>query len=126
MQVTEIRNSGGAGYDSFLVDSLGIGKSKKSSVATQLEEPAKQVDKTAWQKDILSSAISRLENNMQVEDKSPLNYATAAPIETYQEALGELKNLISNNFAQYAAKAQANLTPQDILYLFEEEQVSVV
>ncbi len=125
MQVTDIRNSGGAGYDSFLVDSLGIGKPKKAALISPQEEQAKQVDKTAWQKDILSSAISRLENNIQVEDKSPLNYATAAPIETYHEALVELKNLISNNFAQYAAKAQANLTPQDILYLFEGEQQTI-
>jgi hypothetical protein len=120
MQVTEIRNSGGAAYDPFLVDVLGIGSTKTAKKTTS-ENQNKQVDRSAWQKDILLNALNKLENNVQVDDKSPLNYNTAAPLSTYDDALKELRSLVDTNFKKYASQAQANLTPHDILYLFEGE-----
>jgi hypothetical protein len=126
MTVRDIKNSGGVSYDQFLVDSLVLGKAKKSTEKVALETPNKGVDQTTWQKDILTTALSRLENNLQIEDNSPLNYNTAAPIESFQEAIEELRNLVDKNFAEYASKAQANLTPNDILYLFEDENSFVV
>lgn len=124
MQVTEIRNSGGAAYDPFLVDMLGIG-STKSAKKVATETPKKPVDKSAWQKDILLNALNKLENNVQVDDKSPLNYSTAAPLGTFDDAMKELRSLVDNNFEKFASQAQANLTPQDILHLFDGENTFI-
>ncbi len=124
MQVTEIRNSGGAAYDPFLVDMLGLGSNKATKkVATETSN--KPVDKSAWQKDILLNALNKLENNVQVDDKSPLNYNTSAPLGTYDDAIKELRSLVDNNFERFASQAQANLTPKDILHLFEGENTFI-
>lgn len=120
MQVTGIKSGGN--YDPFLVDALGIGKTKSSAIS----EDKEKTQPVGWQRDILISALDKLEKNVKVEDNSPLNYNTAAPLENFQDALQELHNLINNNFEKYAAKAQANLNPMDVLYLFEEEQNFII
>ncbi len=73
---------------------------------------------TKWQKDIMLSAIKKLENNIQVDDIHPLSRADSAPIDTYQEALIELSHTQSPTFAEQASGAQANLKPEDVLSLF--------
>lgn len=124
MQITNINNSGKLQYDPFLLEALEIGsetKAKKSENSNNTESVP-----SGWQKDILLSALDKLEDNIQVDNSSPLNYSASAPIETYSEALAELRGLVENDFEKYASAAQANLTPADILYLFEEEADFVV
>lgn len=121
MNVTKI-SQGGAQYDSFLLEALAIGKPE----STDKGASASEAKPKGWEKQILMDALDKLENNIKVEDNSPLNYSDAAPIESFAEAKAELKKLVENNFSDYAAQAQANLTPADILYLFEEESSFVV
>jgi hypothetical protein len=77
-----------------------------------------QLPYTKWQKDIMLSAINKLENNMQMDDIHPLSRADSAPIDTYQEALIELSYTKSSTFKKQASAAQANLKPEDVLSLF--------
>jgi len=123
MNVTGIRHESNGGYDSFLIEALNIAKPTKTG---SLEAKTIADKPTSWQKDILIAALDKLENNMQVENKDPLNYMDNPPIENFQEALQELKMLINSDFSKYASQAQANLTPADILYLFEEENSYIV
>lgn len=116
MNVTNISQSN-SNYDPFLLDALAIGKAPKPDELNSVDS----VKPKGWEKQILLDALDKLENNISVDESGPLNYADAAPIETFTEAKNELKKLIEDNFSQYASQAQANLTPADILYLFEEE-----
>jgi len=116
MNVTKI-SQGSGNYDPFLLEALAITKDE----AIQDDKEVATDKPKGWEKQILLDALDKLENNINVEDNSPLNYSTAAPIETFVQAKEELKKLIENNFSHYASQAQANLTPADILYLFEEE-----
>ena len=124
MDVTNISN-GNNKYDSFLVDALNLGDSKAKKVDDS--KSAKQIsetEKTAWRMSVLEDAIDSLENNLQVNDNSALFAEANAPIETYKEALSELKTLVNSDFDKYAKDAQANLTPADVIYLFED-QISI-
>lgn len=122
MEVKNISNAGGMNYDSYLVDALNIGPAKSNNVEEAKPKTSEKVEFNAdWQKKILSDALDKLENNIQTDDSSPLFTDDAMPIETYKEALIELKSLINSDFDKFASEAQANLTPGDILYLFEDQ-----
>jgi len=129
MEVRNISRDQNTSYDPFLLDALNINKvyDKKTQEIDKNGNPDSELNKTSWQKDILINALDKLENSIQIDDKShPLGGAENVPIETYSEALDELKKLVESNFSQYASKAQANLTPGDILYLFEDSYDFVV
>ncbi|GAB5464570.1 MAG: hypothetical protein Kapaf2KO_00060 [Candidatus Kapaibacteriales bacterium] len=121
MNVTNISNSDKT-YDPFLLDALAITKKdlEKAETPNNAEKPK------GWEKQILLDALEKLEETISPDESSPLNYSQSAPIESYEEALTELKNLVSSDFKSIAAKAQANLTPADILYLFEDEKSFLV
>lgn len=122
MDVKNIGNAGSTQYDPFLVEALNIGK-KENKKGEEVTSKSTSDDSAPakWQKDILLGAIDTLENNIQVDNSSPLFTDQAAPIETYQEALSELRKVVSDDFEKYASDAQANLTPGDIIYLFEDQ-----
>lgn len=119
MRVKELNNKT-MGYDPFLIDALGIGKSKQITSKDELKQITEKP--TNWQKDILLTALDKIESSISV-DNTNVNKGIlqTPPLDNYQEALKELKNLVSKNFKEFASKAQSNLTPQDILYLFEDE-----
>ncbi|MDC1068262.1 hypothetical protein OAQ99_03780 [Candidatus Kapabacteria bacterium] len=122
MDVKNIANAGSTSYDPFLVDALNIGKKDaKKTDGLSNKESLNDAPPSKWQQDILLGAIDSLEDNIKVDNNNPLFAENAAPIETYQEALSELKMLVTNDFDKYASDAQANLTPGDILYLFEDQ-----
>ena len=75
----------------------------------------------SWQNDILMSALEMLENNKQMDNTHPLDRIGNQPIETFDEALAELKFLQSDNFQVNASGAQANINAIDILSLFVSE-----
>lgn len=124
MRVKELNNNT-MGYDPFLIDALGIGKSKQITSKDELKQITEKP--TNWQKDILLTALDKIESSISV-DNTNVNKGIlqTPPLDNYQEALKELKNLVSKNFKEFASKAQSNLTPQDILYLFEDENNFVV
>ncbi len=94
-------------------------KKQKDAEAVDLKEKPSEIN--SWQQDILLNAISYLENNKQVDNTHPLDQFAALPIETFEEALKELSQIHSDKFKKDALGAQANLKPEDILYLFIEE-----
>ena len=122
MEVKNIQNGLNTQYDSFLLDALNIGKSTESNKSEAIAKKNKQsLDKTTWQHNVLLSALSDLENNIQVDNSSPLFSENNVPIETYKEALEELRKVVEFNNKEMMEHAQANLTPKDILHLFEDQ-----
>lgn len=133
MEVRNITRDQSMSFDPFLLDALNIKdpNAPKSKIVDKsgnaLAKDTENVNKANWQKDILLTALDKLENSIQVDDKShPLGGVQNAPIESFDEALIELKTLVESNFKEYAAVSQANLTPGDILYLFEDTYDFVV
>jgi hypothetical protein len=124
MEVNNIQTQT-ANYDAFLLDALEIGDTAAKEVDKSKEistnNSTSQAEKKDWQQKILSNAIDVLENNIQVDNDSPLFSAESAPIESYAEALDELRKLVDSDFEKNAVNAQANLTHSDILYLFEDQ-----
>lgn len=124
MRVVDLKNNA-TNYDAFLVDALGISKTKKATSKEELKQIAEKP--TTWQKDILLTALDKIEGSLPVSSKNePLDMNSAPPLENYKEALAELKSLVSSNFKEYASLAQSNITPQDILYLFEDENNTII
>lgn len=122
MDVKNIQNSINAQYDSFLVDALNIGKTKTSKkIENNITSNTSDFDKVKWQQNVLLSALDDLENNIQVDNSSPLFTNENAPIESYKEALDELRKVVHANSKEFMEKAQANITPSDILHLFEDQ-----
>ena len=126
MDVKNISNNSNAHYDSFLVDALNITKNTEVKKNNFVETSApSSSEKVKWQQNVLLSAIENLENNIQVDNSNPLFSANNAPIESYKEAIAELRKVVSSNNLEYMRQAQANLTPSDILYLFEDQFESI-
>jgi hypothetical protein len=118
MQVTNINpgTAAAANLAAFKKQEIKKGEQAGEKSAISSSEPIPPFN--SWQKDILLDAISRLENNKQVDNSHPLGKANNGPIETFDEAIIELAGVKSNEFAGSASKAQANIVPQQILDLF--------
>lgn len=74
-----------------------------------------------WQKDILLSALDKLENSIVLNDIHPLDRRQNQPIETFEEALIELSFLKTATFKEQAYGAQANILPEDVVGIFVDE-----
>lgn len=125
MKITDIRNNStqDANLHAYKPEELKninfnkIDKSDKLNISTQANETAS----SQWQRDILLTAIEKMENNLQIDDNHPLGKVSNAPIETFEEALIELSFLKSDKYQNTASLAQANIKAEDIFYLFKEE-----
>lgn len=73
-----------------------------------------------WQNDILIDVLNRLENSKQLDDSHPLDRVENSPIETFEEAVFELKFLQNEKYYSQFGPAQANLSPESVLSLFVE------
>lgn len=89
--------------------------------ATQQDTLSVSGANSAWQKDILLSALDNIEKKMGTASGHPLDGSGNQPIETYEEAMIELSFVKGPRFRQEAGGAQANIEPRDVLYLFTEE-----
>lgn len=127
MKITDIRNNNpqDARLPMFKPEELKTQISEKSSKSDEINilNKSPEASSAQWQKDILLSALDELENNIQDDDNHPLGRLSNAPIESYDEALIELSFLKTPMFQETAAQAQANLSGEDVLYLFREELV---
>lgn len=112
------------------VQNFEIPKFKPEAVAKNVSViPAKDVLELSksedWSKDILAAGLKMLENKMQVANNSTassLDKAENKPIESLEEALGELNLLLKDeeNFAANMSGAQANISPDIIKELLFE------
>lgn len=83
-------------------------------------KPNDNLSQSIWAKKVLLDTLDRLENNIQLDDSHPLDRGGAQPIETFEEALQELKLTKSKSFIDFLGPAQANIEPQSVLSLFVE------
>lgn len=97
-----------------------VSAGQTKAVAAETKKPADEAPYSSWQKNILLSAIEKLENNHQMDNSHPLSKADNVPIETFEEALIELSYFKTNIFRDDAGTAQANLHPENVVSLFTE------
>jgi hypothetical protein len=117
MKITNIKP---AQYDAY--QPIELKKSDPKQVSVNIEDKMEvSGNKANWQKNILLDALSTIENNIQLDNSHPLDRIENQPIETFDQALIELNFIHSPFFKAQASGAQANLKPQDILYLFKDE-----
>lgn len=93
-------------------------QTKKVKNGANLQEENIPSPPINWQKNILIDALEKLEDNIQVDNSHPLDYSKNAPIETYKEAIKELKFIKTQKFLDEASNAQANININDVLSLF--------
>ncbi len=119
MKVTEIRASGIQAVDvkSFQPEKVEK-KAESNTIKDKVEISAESMN---WQKDILLSALELIENKVQPDASYPLDKVENRPIETFEEALLELRFLNTDVYAKEALGAQANIKTEDVLSLFIEE-----
>jgi hypothetical protein len=127
MNITEIKNvkTGNIDYQKFVPNT--IEQAKISSV--EQNKYSKIIDKNDvkipnnWKQEILMQGLDLLENKMQVNNNSTsyiLDLPENAPIETFEEAIRELKLLDTELFLKQALEAQANISPQIVFELLTE------
>lgn len=114
MRITEIQFNPTQSIEFNEYKPTAVNKQEKKNTTTNADT------NTVWQKDVLLNVLDMLENNKQLDDSNPLDKAEAAPIETFDEAIAELrkfKQQLFNNEAQYV---HSNINVNDVLYLFKE------
>lgn len=117
MKITEIRTNPSQNFNYPEFQKIG-----PREIA---EKEQKDIKKPSpeWQQNILLQGLDQLENNIQMDDNHPLDKSASAPIETYEEALEELKFTKNSAFREYASPAQANIRGEDIISLFVDEEI---
>jgi hypothetical protein len=105
---------------------VNINVLKKDLIKEQAKVIAEAPMKTPQEKSLneleaLLDTIGRLENNIQYDEAHPLDFAASAPIETFEEALAELKFIRGDKFKEEAYLAQANIKHDDVVSLFVDE-----
>lgn len=121
MNITEIRHQSITTYEPRAFKNAEVVKKADVVASTSAARP---VQDPAWQKNILLDAITSLENNIQADNSHPLSRADYQPIDTFSEALSELKFFSSDMFKSQASSAQANLNAEDIVSLFVDTAVA--
>lgn len=75
---------------------------------------------SAWQQEILISALDKLVNNIQVDNSHPLGRLENKPIVTHIEALASLEKINPDYLLQNGSEAQANVTAAAFIKLVME------
>jgi hypothetical protein len=127
MNITEIRNTkvSNLDYQKFIPNSLEQAKTNDVSQNKQNYIVDKNDVKIPinWQQDILAQGLEMLENKIQVDNNSTtyvLDRPENAPIETFEQAVQELKLLNTELFVKQALDAQANIPHKVVFDLLME------
>lgn len=96
-------------------------KTAENTKISAQETAENTANKIKWQKDILISALDKLENNIQLDNSHPLSEQKNIPIETFDEALIELSFINSSFFKADGSNAQANISATSIIELFSDD-----
>lgn len=75
---------------------------------------------SAWQEEILITAMDKLVNNIQVDNSHPLGRLENKPIETNQEALAVLEKINPEYLFSFGSEAQANVSAASFIQLVME------
>jgi hypothetical protein len=119
MHITDIKSSTANTLN--IKDFVPQNAGNKAIEANTIHTNSQSIGINSWQKDILLNAIDMLDNSKQLDNSNPLDRIENSPIETFDEAKAELGYFNTQKFRDEASGAQANLKPQDILYLFTED-----
>ena len=127
MNITEIRNTqvSNLDYQKYVPNTLeqtntkGVSQNKQTNIVDKndVKMPAN------WKQDILLQGLEVLENKIQVDNNSTiyvLDRPENAPIESFEEALQELKLLNTEAFAKQILDAQANITHKAVFDLLTD------
>ena len=127
MNITEIRNTkiGNLDYQKFVPNSLEQVKINdfRQNKRTQIVDKNDVKTPTNWKQNILLQGLDMLENKVQVHNISTsyvLDRPENAPIETFEEAVKELKLLDTELFAKQALQSQGNISPKVVFELLTE------
>lgn len=94
---------------------------KKKITPDAAVNPKEQIPQTQRSQDeMLVKMLDEVVNSMQVDNTKPLLSSGYKPIQSFEDALKELKFLDTTLFADQASKAQANLKPENVVSLFME------
>ena len=127
MNITEIKNPklNNLDYQKFVPNALeqtklnNVSHNKKISIVDKNDVKIP----SNWKQDILLQGLEMLENKMQVENNITnyvLDKPENAPIETFEEAIQELKLLNTELFVKQALEAQANISHKAVFELLTE------
>lgn len=117
MEVKSIKNIDVSPLDT-IVKQIQTNQQKFGTKDTSTEQIKTQLSE--WQESVLQIAQTYLENKSQVVNNHPLARPEYKQIETLEEALAELEKTRLNKYQEEAIGAQANLSPEQILYLFTQ------
>ena len=121
MNITKITNEANVKYDPFLVETL-----VKPNASSDISK-TKTADKADWSTEILKDGLSKLDNNVQLnEDTSPLNYSSAPRVETMQYAQKVLSEINTDDLVKNINDIFAGLNAERTSSLFLEEADVVV
>lgn len=116
MNVTNITTENDVKYDKFLIETVV----KTKDTARTVNE--KSLHKSSWESKILSTGISKLENNIQSsEDTSPLSYSSAPSISNSSEASKVINEIDKNDLIKNIGNIFNNLKVDNISNLFMAE-----
>lgn len=115
MNITEIRTNE---PKPFIPRELRPEEKKVANVKINQDQMEISNNSISWQNDILMSALDMLENNIQLDNSHPLDSVANQPIETFEEAILELRFLQTDTFKAQGSLAQANINAVDVLSLF--------
>ena len=125
MNITEIRNAATKSVEYKVFSPITAEEAIKQDAVLANQNNLSDKNDIAkpqnWNKEILMQGLDILENKIQMANNgSLLDKAENKPIETFAEALNELKFLRTELFKLQAAQAQANISPQVVLDLLTE------
>lgn len=118
MNIVKIGEIPAQSYEAKEVSKKEVRQNNSEKVSANEKDQSKKAN---WQKDILVSALDKLENSIQLDESHPLDNMSNQPIESFDEAKIELSFIKSPFFKEQAAEAQANIEPESILSLFADE-----
>lgn len=117
MEVKSIRNTNVSPLDTKIKE-VQPNQQKFDTKESSVEQTKAQLSE--WQESVLQIAQTYLENKSQVVNNHPLARPEYKQIETLEEALAEIEKTRLDKYHSEALGAQANLSPEQILYLFTQ------
>lgn len=118
MKITAISRENIQSIENFASKLPVLKSSTKSQNIDSIEDSNQNILKNEWNLDILSNAIDKLANSLQMSNNHPLSLVENYPIENFAEAWKELKKLKSEILSKDGKDAQANLEAIRLIDLF--------
>jgi hypothetical protein len=120
MKITSINKRIFANYENFVNYLPKIDTTKDTNTIVNYKVTDVSTKQPTLSTNLLDEALKVMVNNLQSNNNHPLSKKDNMPIETYFEAVGELKQINLQDLRKVGLEAQANLNANDVLQLFLE------